>query len=230
MNTAEATFPGEGDTSASISFTAWLDSSSLFRRVYQTHTPRLLREARRRAQAEDYSLVVSLATTARIPEFARLGRSIAPHALFAGMVRPTRWYQFISRRAYRLFDRQVLFPSPERAANHHISDDYASWFEELFGLIVPSTERGPALCVPEKWLAEARARLSSWGIDVEKKGRGRIVFLNSFAKSASRCWPLTKALELVRVLRQDSGSGEISVILNVVPEEVGRTRRAPAPG
>jgi ADP-heptose:LPS heptosyltransferase len=217
-------WPPRGDLGKYVLYD-WLDSCGLFRQVYRVYSRPRFREALGQARAARYPLVVSLATSGRAPRFARAARVIAGRGMAVGLVRPTRWYQLPSRRAYRQLDAQVLFVPGQGCAGGHITDVFASWFERLFGVGVEPPERGPRLTVPPEWLADARARFSRFGVNWDRRSATPVVFVNPFAKMLRRSWQLSRAAELIRAFPQQSGGRKMKFLLNTFPERAEEVQR-----
>lgn len=206
---------------ANYSLYSWLEACPYLRRHYKTWSPALFKESFRLAGAEKYPIVISFGQILWL-RHARWARALAPEGFVAGLVRPPRWNDFAGRRAFRRLDATLnMETSP---ADAHVTDIYALWFEQFFGVRVLDADRGPHLTVPASWRTDAAARFAAWGID-PSAGRPRVVFLNPFAKYRCRSWPLSRAAELIRELRKDPAERDTRFIMNVVPEQAERVRR-----
>ena len=104
---------------------------------------------------------------------------------------------------------------------HHISDVYADWFRALTGLAIAPAERLPFVLVPPEWQADARARLAGWGFAGQ---RGQLVFVNPFAKTKKRCWPLERVAELIAAMQQQDDWKDACFLVNAMPHELARAR------
>jgi ADP-heptose:LPS heptosyltransferase len=203
----------------------WLESCQLFRHIDRVYSRRTFRRSLKHARDQRYPIVVSLGLTARAPQFVRWARAIAPDGFTAGVALPCRWYQLRARRAFGRLDAAIHLDPARDFAGKHITDVYASLFQRLFGVWVPPSDRAPTLSIPPRWLAEARTRFSEYGVDWARRAATSVVFVNPFAKSAARSWPLVRAAELIRGLAKHFGDREVLFLLNSVPEMVGPLRR-----
>lgn len=196
----------------------WLEACPFIEKVYKhTYSPIGLRHDIKRAQAEHYPVVVSLSTL-RPFRYIRLARSLGGRDAFvAGLSYPVQWYQLIRRWSYA--KANALEPVNAGAApGHHISDRYALWFEHLAGVHVPQKDRFPFINMPTEWITYAKLLFLKWGIDKQSKQFGRVIFINPFAKSGKRSWPLEHVLALIVSLRRKDEYGDVSFVINVVPE------------
>lgn len=198
----------------------WVAQCPFFEKIYdRTYSPQLLRESIADAQSEHYPLVVSLATL-RPHFYANLARKITPHGFVAGIRPPLKLLQLHHQLAYRKLDAAIA-PREAGAAPGHITDTYAGWFRQLFGLDVPASARHPFVDIPDQWLGQARQQLALWGFPSEQ---GKIVFINPFAKTRKRCWPLEKVVELIKAMQAQEGWRDACFIINAVPQELERAR------
>ncbi len=108
---------------------------------------------------------------------------------------------------------------PHRIGGAHVSDGYAQWFEQLFGVEVAPAGRFPFITVPNKWIVFAKLRFLKWGIDKNSKKFGRVIFINPYAKTPKRSWPLESVAALIRLLKQQDTWGDVAFVVNIVPEE-----------
>jgi ADP-heptose:LPS heptosyltransferase len=198
----------------------WVAQCRFFEKIYdRTYSPQLLRESIVQAQSEHYPLVVSLATL-RPHFYADLAREVSPHGFVAGIKPPLTLLELRHQRAYRKLD--VAIPPKEAgAAQKHITDTYAGWFEQLFGLDVPASARHPFVDIPEQWLGMAQQQLALWGFYPDS---GKIVFINPFAKTKKRCWPLDKVAELIKAMQAQEVWCDACFIVNAVPQELEHAR------
>ena len=203
----------------------WLEACPFIHKVYRdTYAPHLFKRSRKEAVVENYPLVVSLATL-RSYEYAGLARSLSPKGFVAGMQGTTAWWQFGKRRAYKKLDA-LIDVKPESVKGKHISAVYASWFEQLFGLEVSESSRFPVLATPDKWTLFAKLRFLKWGINKESSRFGKVIFINAYAKINKRTWPLERVAELILALKKNDAWGDVSFIVNIVPEEMKRAQEA----
>lgn len=198
----------------------WLAACPFFGKVYtRTYSPQLFEQSLQEARAQAYPIVVSLATL-RPHLYAGIARAIAPHGFVAGMRGAFSLLAPQHLLAWRKLDA-TLAPDPLHAVpGHHISDVYADWFHSLAGLQIAPAQRLPFVLVPEEWKAAARAQLAAWGF----AGQGRLVFVNPFAKTKKRCWPLQKTAELIAALQQRPEWAGACFLVNAMPHELAHAR------
>ena len=198
----------------------WVAQCPFFEKIYdRTYSPQLLRDSIVEAQSEHYPLVVSLATL-RPYFYAALAREISPHGFVAGIKPPLKLLELHHQLGYRKLDVAIP-PKPAGALHGHITDTYAGWFQQLFGLEVPPSARHPFVDIPEQWLGAAQRQLADWGFC---PGHGKIVFINPFAKTKKRCWPLDKVAELIKAMQAEETWRDACFIVNAVPQELAHAR------
>lgn len=204
----------------------WLADCPYIEKVYnETYSPALFEKSIREAQQQDYPIVVSLAVLER-HKYAILARKISPRGFVVGQKKRVRPYDIPKRLIYRKLDAHIPAYTAASHPDHHISDIYAGWFTQLFGMEIPAAERFPFVHIPEKWMRYAEEQFRSWGFCGNgDRPAGRVVFLNSFSKSTERNWPLERLIELIQVLRQRSEWRDTGFIVNVVPEQLDRARQ-----
>jgi ADP-heptose:LPS heptosyltransferase len=197
----------------------WLNACPFIDKIYdQTYRPSLLQKSLCTARNERYSIAVSLATL-RPHQYARLARSISPQGFVAGMQLPTRFYQIPEKLGYRKLD--VALPLRSTSTQGlHISAIYANWFEQLFGVQTAEADRFPFVHIPNKWVSYAKLRFMKWEIGKKNNQFARVIFLNPYAKTNKRSWPLERIAALIMALKQQDQWGDVSFIVNVVPEEM----------
>jgi ADP-heptose:LPS heptosyltransferase len=202
----------------------WLDACPYFHKIYRhTHSPRLFRESLRQARRERYPVVVSLALLIeKAHRYARYSRAISPDGLTAGVVRPPRWFELRKRRNYRYLDKKVYPDGSGAQPEAHVTDFFASCFEQLFGIRVEPASRAPFVHVPDRWLRDARSRLAAWGVPAQVGEGEGAVLINPYAKHRKRCWPLKKVERLVHAMRGTAPLRQRPCIVNVAPEERAR--------
>lgn len=203
----------------------WLAECPSIEKVYnRTFSPALYKMSIREAQQEEYPIVVSLGVLER-HKYAILARKISPHGFVVGQKSRVRPYDIPKLLVYRKLDAYI--PAYTRATheNCHISDIYAGWFAQMFGIQIAPALRFPFVSIPEEWMCRARAQIAAWGLSENRSGSQKyrkIVFLNSFSKSLERNWPFERLFELIWAIRQKSGWRDAGFIINVVPEELDR--------
>nr|WP_314547045.1 glycosyltransferase family 9 protein [uncultured Massilia sp.] len=202
----------------------WLAESPHFDKVYsETYSPALYRRSLEEAQAEDYPIVVSLAVLER-HRYAIMARKISPRGFVVGQKKRVRAYDLPKRLCYRKLDAAIPAYVPSDQPEQHISDIYAGWFTQLFGMRIAPEARFPVLDIPQRWTAWAQAQCADWGLGRAAGAAGRLVFLNAFSKSIERSWPLERVIELVHAMQARPDWRDAGFIVNVVPEELARAR------
>jgi ADP-heptose:LPS heptosyltransferase len=202
----------------------WLAECPYIHKVYdETYSPRLYRESLEAARREDYPVVVSLAVLER-HKYASLARSISPHGFVVGQKKRVRPYDLPKRLVYRKLDAFIPAYTAASHAGQHISDIYAGWFTQLFGMEIPPSARFPVLQVADKWVAYARGQFADWGFMGVDGQPSRVVFVNAFSKSVERSWPLERVIGLIRTMRCETDWRDAGFVVNVVPEELERAR------
>jgi len=218
----------------------WLAECPFIAKVYnQTYSPALFRQSLDEAQRQAYPLVVSLAVLER-HKYALLARKISPDGFVVGQKKRVRRYDLPKHLCYRKLD--ACIPAYDAAAHpeQHISDIYAGWFTQLFGMEIPAAARYPVLDIADHWMRYAHDQFAAWGfrerVRVSKDMRTGppaaeaessshpVVFLNAFSKSVERSWPLERVIGLIRTMRCDRAWRDAGFVVNVVPEELGRAR------
>jgi ADP-heptose:LPS heptosyltransferase len=199
----------------------WLAECPYIEKVYdQTYSPALFRASVREAQAQDYPIVVSLATLQR-HRYALLARRISPHGFVVGQKKRVRRFDLPKHLCYRKLD--AFIPAYPADPGLHISDIYAGWFAQLFGMDIPPAARYPVLEIGERWRRYARDQFGEWGFEGGASPR-KVVFLNAFSKTVERSWPLERMIELIQAMRGQLAWRDAGFVVNVVPEELERAR------
>lgn len=197
----------------------WAGACPFFRKIYtQTYSPELYAQSIVEARRESYPAVVSLATL-RPHRYAALAREIGPRAFVAGMREHAGIFQPLRRLAYRKLDAEI---KRRHAPGEHISDEYADWFGQLFGIDIPPDARFPFVRIPVQWMEDAQSRLAQWGF---ASRAGRLVFINPFAKTKKRCWPLERVAELIAAMQGRPEWRDACFIVNAVPQELESARK-----
>jgi heptosyltransferase-3 len=195
----------------------WAEGCGLFGKVYrETYSPALMAQSVRQAQQERYPVVVSLATL-RPHQYARLAREIAGDGFAVGMRAKTSLFQLHHLLAYRTLDATLL---PHRVGGH-ISDVYADWFDQLAGIAIAPAERFPYVDIPQRWTDASIAQCAAW--DPENAIR-KWVFVNPYAKTRKRCWPLERVAQLIAAMQQLPQWRDAGFIINAVPQELAQAR------
>lgn len=202
----------------------WLDTCPFIHKLYrETYSPGTLKKSIKEAQNEHYPIVVTVATL-RSANYALLAREIGQKSFVVGLKQKTNCFQFLKRWRYKKLDASLCIDQLTLPVGYHVSDTYAQWFERLFGVIVAPSARAPFIQVPRKWITYAKLHFLKYGIDKKTKEFGKVIFINAVAKSKKRDWPLEKVLQLVTALKQDDQWGDVSFLVNVMPEDYHRVR------
>ncbi|QRX83570.1 glycosyltransferase family 9 protein [Glaciimonas sp. PAMC28666] len=210
----------------------WVAACPFVAKLYnQTYSPPLFQQSIKEAQLEAYPLVVSLSTL-RPPLYASLAREISPQGFVVGMKKSASLFAVHKHLAYRKLDA-ALDPDAASRPGLHISDIYASWFERLFGFVTLPSARLPFVQIPDRWTDYAKQQLREWGfaresgatstapeLKQQSKQQSKLVFINPYAKTKKRCWPLERVMELATAIRERDGWHDTAIVVNVVPEEM----------
>jgi heptosyltransferase-3 len=202
----------------------WLAECPCIDKVYdETYSPQVWRESLDQARREDYPIVVSLAVLER-HKYASLARSISPHGFVVGQKKRVRPYDLAKRLIYHKLDAFIAAYTPASHPDQHISDIYAGWFTQLFGMEIPPAARFPVLDIADRWMDYARKQFSDWGFMGADGKPSQVVFVNAFSKSIERSWPLERIIGLIRTMRCEARWRDAGFVVNVVPEELERAR------
>lgn len=200
----------------------WVASCPFFDKVYtRTYSPQLFKESIQEAQREAYPVVVSLATL-RPHLYAGLAREISPHGFVVGMKKKVKFFQLHHHLAYQKLDASIPPYSVSKQNPQHITDVYASWFRQLCGLEIARADRFPFVRIPDQWLQYAQDQLARWDF---KSRTGKLVFINPYAKTRKRCWPLDKVAELIISMTRQEQWRDACFIVNAVPQELSTARK-----
>jgi heptosyltransferase III len=199
----------------------WVASCPFFDKVYtRTYSPALYDESIREARQHAYPIVVSLATL-RPHRYASLARAIAPDGFVAGMKKPAGLLRLHHHLGYRKLSAAIS-PSGLSKQPGHISNVYADWFRQLFDLEIPLSERFPFVNIPDQWKSYAHDQLAAWDFD---KRQRKLVFINPFAKTKKRCWPLERVAELIIAMKKQHAWRDACFIVNAVPQELANAKK-----
>jgi lipopolysaccharide biosynthesis glycosyltransferase/ADP-heptose:LPS heptosyltransferase len=200
----------------------WVEASPIFDKIYRrTYSPALYRESIAEAQREDYPIVVALANI-RPHRYAAMARTLSPHGFVAGLREQFDVLKAHHALAYRKLDGFVAPRVPDPATRPHISDAYAYWFEQLFALDIAPAARMPFVDIPPEWRDRIRQRLADWGF---AQRPGKLVFINPFAKTAKRCWPLESVAELIQAMAKQDAWHDACFIVNALPHDMANARQ-----
>jgi len=206
----------------------WLAECPFIAKVYnQTYSPALFKASLAEAQRQDYPLVVSLAVLER-HKYALMARKISPHGFVVGQKKRVRSYDLPKHLCYRKLDACIPAYTAASHPEQHISDIYAGWFTQLFGMQIAPAARYPVLDIGAPWLRYAHEQFAAWGFRGAAQGSGNasgpVVFVNAFSKSVERSWPLERVIGLIRTMRCAPAWRDAGFVVNVVPEELARAR------
>src|SRR5438067_1614070 len=199
----------------------WLAACEFIDKVYdQNYSPELFQASIRDAQREHYPIVVSLGTL-RPHFYADLAREISPDGFVAGLKKPLGLLGLHHFFTFRKLDAALNPDVADRSSAPHISDVHAEWFRILFGVEIAPSARIPFVHIPDRFVEGARARLAEWGFDARQ---GKLVFINPFAKTRKRCWPVERVAELIIEMRNQPEWRDACFIVNAVPQEVDKVK------
>ena len=200
----------------------WLAACPFFKKVYnQTYSPALHKKSIAEARAQNYDIVVSLATL-RPHKYARLARQISPAGFVAGIKKPLTLLTLPHALACKKLDAPILPGETIKHGIAHVTDLYADWFSQLFGLQVPHPARYPHLDIPAEWKTRAANYLRDWGVST---AADTLVFINITAKTKKRCWPLPHALTLIKTMQQTPRWRDAYFLLNSMPADFSATQK-----
>ena len=193
----------------------WLHKSPFFHTIYdQTYSPAAHKQSVRRAQVEEYPIVVSLAML-RPHLYANLAHKISPTGFRIGLRQRTKMHHIFRRRAYEKLQATLS----SHVETTHVTQMCARWFESFFGVSVSFAQRTPFIDIPHEWLVYAKLRFLKYKIDKNSRKFGKVFFLNIFAKNKKRCWSTEKLVEFIKIMKRSDQWGDISFIVNAPPGE-----------
>lgn len=207
----------------------WLETCPFIEKVYsETYSLFALCRTIKRVRREKYPIIVSLASL-RPHRYAVLTRMLGPRAFCVGLSNSSGWQRFNILRwlMYRQLDARCSVAQANLASGYHITDLYAAWMQQIFGLQI--YDKRPVVKVPRDWQINAKLMLVKWGIaGVENRlvYKHKTVFINIFAKDRKRCWPIAAALELIDLLKQQPSFANAYFIFNAMPGELGLMRKS----
>jgi ADP-heptose:LPS heptosyltransferase len=200
----------------------WVDACSFFEKVYnRTYSPALFQESIKEAQRQKYPLVISLATL-RPHRYARLAREISPGGFVVGMKQRLGLFTMHRQLAYGKLDATVPVYTLSRSNPQHITSVYAGWFQQLFGMQIPPEARFPFVRIPQEWTDHAQRTLLDWGF---AQRSGKLVFINPYAKTKKRCWPLEHVAELVKAMSARDEWRDACFIINAMPQQISAAKQ-----
>lgn len=198
----------------------WVRDCGMFERIYdRTYSPELYRQSIEEARQENYPIVVSFAVLRR-HLYAELARKLSPHGFVVGQKKRVRLLDIRKHLAYRKLDAVIPAYTTADLNGRHISEIYAGWFSQLFGMPIDRDALYPYVDIAPVWIDRVRQRLQAAGVAPGSK----LIFLNAFSKSQERSWPLERMIELAQRIRHSPGGGQMHFIINVVPEKMAQAQ------
>lgn len=189
----------------------WVEQSGLFNKLYYAYSPAIYEESIESAKAEKYPYVISLGDL-RSQNYSALARTIAQKNIALGINIKTHLFSFTDKQALKKLDFRIK-DLTDRST--HISQKFAYWFEQFADISFSQDDLYPFIKIPEKWNLKATETLINSGWD----HIAPIVFINTFAKGAERCWSLTEAFNLIKGLKKRQDYQYALFILNALPED-----------
>lgn len=208
----------------------WIETCGIFDITYVTnYSASKIQDSIKAAQHQEYDLVM-VGYSPMPHALMKYARAIAPKAFIVsaqlahGNKNPlTRFWRWATslRHAHATFKTQ----SRETDAQH-ISEVLAQELSYWSGVIMTKEEQRPSVEIPEAWKSYGQLKLLQWGIPHHQRHNERVIFINIFAKGAKRCWPLTKALELVSALQTNLKWCNAHFVLNAEPHNLPKVEAA----
>jgi len=197
----------------------WLEKCSFINKIYKnTYSWWQLKNFFKEVKKENYPIVFSLVGMRR-HRYAKYARKISPKGFVAGIVDPLKKYQFIKKYQLNKFNQKVENKDFISKTENHVTNQYAFWFEKIFDLKVKKEKRAPFIDVPKEWMSYGKLKLLKWGISNNNRNQQKIVFINAFAKTKKRCWPMNNVIKLVGELRENDAFYNASFVVNVLPQD-----------
>jgi len=200
----------------------WVNACDMFDKVYtRTYSPELNEESIREARAENYPIIVSVATMRR-HKYVQLARQINPNGFVVGQKKRVVFYDIPKYLIYRKLDAYIpayQISQSQRDGSQsvqHISRIYANWFQQLFNIVISEHDSLPYVDIPAQWHDYALQQFKDWGFKPDRKA----IFLNGFSKASHRSWPLARVFELASAIRKVPAWSQSNIIINVVPESM----------
>jgi ADP-heptose:LPS heptosyltransferase len=200
--------------------TDWVSETGIFNKIYSgSYSWGRFHRQMRQAKEEEYPLIISLCTL-RGDWYAKYARKMSPNGFIASVINK----KYSGRGGFRKVDARLnidinqsgMIPPADRGAVH-ISSIYQNWFDRLFNLPFTPDQRPPFVSIPNKWISYAKLRFTKWGINRKDVPEEKVVFINIFAKSACRCWPIDRLVKLINSLRQTDEFENAYFIINTEP-------------
>lgn len=194
----------------------WVEGSGLFNKVYrESYAWPLFYKSIKQAAQEEYPIAVFIGMM-RPHQYVGYLRKMAPQGKLISLVHPNKKY-----RAYKGLDGRIPFDLNLEKQTKHISQIFADWFEKLCGLLTTHEERQPFVVLSNAWQSYGKLKLVQWGVVKNNEQVCPLVFINSFAKSSKRCWPMARVAELINAIKAECESlRHARFVINALPEEV----------
>ena len=190
----------------------WIENCGIFNKIYkETYSWFRFNTCIKKACKENYPIVVSLATI-RFQKYAKYARAMSPNGFICGVFNSDKKY------ACKTLDAKIPLSKKLYKSFEHVSDMYALWFKKLFDIDVAPKDRIPFINIPERWVSFAKLKFFKWGIEEKEKRIDKVVFVNAFAKDKKRCWPVSKAIKLIKKLRAQQQYKYAYFIINSMPD------------
>ena len=189
----------------------WLESETLFGKIYKTYSPELLESATQQAKTEEYPLVISLGDL-RSQNYSLLAREIAQDKIAVGIDIETTIFHRAHKKALKQLDIRI---SDLTDKSKHISQKFAHWFTQIANVEFQQKDLFPVINIPQKWQLEMDKSILCWK---ENHPNAPTVFINIYAKGEERCWLPTQAIDLIQALQNNDYYKSALFILNTPPE------------
>jgi len=195
----------------------WVEGAGLFNKVYkESYAWPLFYKSIKEAAKQEYPIVVFIGMM-RPHQYVSYLRKMSPHGYLVSLVHPDKSY-----RSYKQLDAKIPFDLNKEKQTKHITQIFADWFTKLCGLRIPIEERKPFVKLSNAWQSYGKLKLLQWRVMQGGVKVCPLVFLNAFAKSSKRCWPIEWVGELIVLLRKEVVALEnAKFVINALPEEVG---------
>ena len=200
----------------------WVRSSSLFGKVYdKTYSPFVLKESVKEAVDEGYPIVVSLGSI-RKSYYANLSRSLSPNGFVVAAREKLRWFSFFKKLKYKKLNESYLL---EDVFGHkHVTEDFSAIFTKLFGVKFDYKKFIYSSFIPSDWITYAKLKLLKWGYG-PVNCNGKVVFINSFAKTHKRSWPMKDVMTLIESLKRMDVFFNAIFIVSCTPGKYRKLRK-----
>ncbi len=197
----------------------WLAAALFFNKIYrETYSSGGYKRCVKRAQQEQYPLVVSLATL-RVHKYVALARKISSTGFVVSFQQNPTWFEWRKKMLFKKSNATIQERLPDDQADGKVTNRFAWWFEQLFKVQVEPARRVPSVAIPMPWLIATKLKFMKHGIDKKQKPFGKVYFINAYAQTKHGSWPLENVIDLIRVLKQDDIFNDVTFLIHVIPEE-----------